>query len=69
MADTSGAGLDRTKSGGSSAGHVGNHSLAHAVGHLKAEHPIAYDNLGPHHSGGGMTKHMPLGGMKPCGPI
>jgi len=76
MPDTGGAGLDRTSSsdggrhGNSPVGHT---SLVHAVGHLQAEHPIGYDNLGPHHGElgrpGHMTKHLPLGGMKPGGRI
>lgn len=62
-ADTRGAGLDRTRSG-----IVGNATLAHAVEHLKAEHPHRYDDHGPHHHGS-MTKHIPLHGMKPGGNI
>ena len=60
-ADTSGAGL------GGGTHLVGNASLTHAVGHLKAEHPVSWNDHGPHHEMRGMTKHMPLHGMKPGG--
>lgn len=67
MADTSGAGLDRTKAQSDSGSVVGNTKLSHAVEHLRAEHPIRYDDLGPHHGSSEGTKHMPLAGMKPGG--
>ena len=70
MADTSGAGLDRTRGESKAGSVVGNTKLSHAVEHLHAEHPIKYDDLGPHHgAGGGMTQHMPLGGMRPKGQV
>jgi hypothetical protein len=43
----------------------GGGSLGKAVGHLKAEHPQKYDDLGPHHHTMDHDRHMPLGGMKP----
>ena len=44
----------------------GESSLGGAVAHLRSEHPIAYDDHGPHHGGTEHIRHEPLGGLRPC---
>jgi hypothetical protein len=48
---------------------VGDHSLAGAVKQLEKEHPIDYMDRGPHHGRHEHETHIPLHGMKPCGPM
>ena len=45
---------------------VGDSSLSGAVGHLRSEHPIKHDDLGPHHGGMDHVRHEPLGGLRPA---
>ncbi len=44
---------------------VRNRGLGGAMDVLKKEHPIKYDDLGPHHGGGSHLRHETLGGLKP----
>lgn len=43
-------------------GHTG---LSGATRELKAQHPIAYSDHGPHHGTTHHVRHQPLHGMKP----
>ena len=47
---------------GGSAGEAAGNPLSHAIGHLRAQHPIPYHDLGPHHGTNHHDRHHPVTG-------
>ena len=63
----SGSNVGRTDKADMAGAFKGNDPLAGAIAELHAQHPIDYDDLGPHHGGNTHIRHEPLHGLKPRG--